>query len=446
MKQTTKDKANKEEYELNIFEDYEELERQTGKTEDSWKNIPNRLNSMHYRKDEVTAHAYVRNCREIGWKHADRRLVESSYDNACTMRRENLQRYCKLYNERNKFQSLDELRATSLYLNHCHNGIHGYHGTDTTEKYRLVHLKDEKPYAYYGIEVEVTFDDTMVDGYTGDRYDEDGDYYEEGDYDSDGNYIPETYDFDIYEIAREFMRRAKGIFVAEEDGSLYRGYSFECVSVAMSYRAWHSERVKEILEDAFGYLKEQGALVDQPRENGLHIHISRKFFSGDRSENGTENAEREMNWIFQKYQDEIEQIGGRKFNGWCQTEKMNLMTCWPSIDAGRFSKDKLKLDYGNHHRAFIKSNSGETYEARVFHSTLDYKKILAYIEFMRDISHGARDNVMAGKTFKQITTIKDSPYLQGLIKEIRAEQKKNKQKMLCLTRKNTETLTFKKEN
>ena len=56
---------------------------------------------------------------------------------------------------------------------------------------------------------------------------------------------------------------------------------------------------------------------------------------------------------------------------------------------------------------------------------------------MRNISHGARENALTGLTFGQITRFKDSPNLQAVIKQIKA----NKQK-LSLGKKNTNRLAL----
>ena len=107
------------------------------------------------------------------------------------------------------------------------------------------------------------------------------------------------------------------------------------------------------------------------------------------------------------------------------------------IDKAHISKDHIELPYGDHRKAFIDSSSGSTYEARVFHSTLDPQRIMACLEFMRNISHGARENALTGLTFGQITRFKDSPNLQAVIKQIKA----NKQK-LSLGKKNTNRLAL----
>ena len=149
-----------------------------------------------------------------------------------------------------------------------------------------------------------------------------------------------------------------------------------------------------------------------------------------------------MNWVFQKFQDEIEVIGGREYNTWCASAIMDIKKSIVNrygmvIDKAHLEKKNLNVPYADHHRCFITSDSGYTYEARVFHSTIDPQQILACIEFMRNISHGARENALEGKTFNQIARYKDSPNLLAVIKKARAEKKK-----LYLGKKNTKQLTI----
>ena len=421
---------------INVFSSYTELQRACAK-QNSTSAHP--IDSNHYRRfiQSRKGDRY----RRLG--HDYREMAEDGYDDACKAIRENRERYIKLYNERHKRPSEEELRHTSLWLDYNHGGLNGYHEVDTSTKFCTLHLPNEKPYYYQGIELEVTWDDEILDGYSGDRYDEYGDYDECGDYDDEGNYIPDTYNFDLDKVVREALQIGKGLFTAEQDGSLYSGYSAEFVSRPLSTNAWRSREVQTILKEFTDYLKESGALVNQPEGNGFHIHVSKKFFEANPSYNRTQKeVARDMNWIFQKYQEEIELIGGRKYNGWCASMKMNIMSNLAQeygivIDKAHISKDHVELPYGDHRKAFIDSSSGNTYEARVFHSTLDPQRIMACLEFMRNISHGARENALTGLTFGQITRFKDSPNLQAVIKQIKA----NKQK-LSLGKKNTNRLAL----
>lgn len=433
--------------EINVFATYDELKSKCSK--ESHKAISD-FNRKHYVTHRVLFQGQksdrlrwlISNDSSRPKNHQFSKVVRDDLDEAFGMRNRNFERYIAEYNRRNadKFEDLDTLRSTSLWLDYNHGGINSYHGVSEHTKFCPLHLKDENPNWYAGIELEITFDrDIVGDAYNGDRYDENGDFEDDGEYDDEGNYIPETYEFDLDSIAKEVAHRAKGLFTLERDGSLEYGYSFEMVSRPLSKRAWHCDTVVNILKDVLGYIKEQGGMVEQPEENGFHIHISRKFF--ERNSNRSARAiERDLNWVFQRYQEEIETIGGRMYNCWCQSAKMTMKQdlinrYGDCVIKAQLTKDspRVELPYADHHRAFIGSDSGYTYEARVFHSTLDPERVLACIEFMSDISHGARDNALEGKTFGQITKYKESPYLQNLIRKIKYEQKQK----LSLNKKNT---------
>lgn len=419
---------------INIYKTYTALKSDAAK---SGHTAFNDMNHKHYRLEVSTGKGY----RGAPRGHDYRRIMKNDFEDAFNMREENIARYCKLYCERSKKPSEEQLRHTSLWLDGNHVHMRGYHDVDISTKYCTLHLKDENPYLFMGIELELTWDDECVDSYRGDRYDEYGDYDECGDYDDEGNYIPDYYEFDIGEIAKEIMRRGKGLFTAEEDGSLYYGYSLELVSRPLSTQAWHSSEIVAILNDVMDYAKSTGALIEQPEGNGFHIHVSKKFFGANPACNRNQNeVARDMNWVFQKFQEEIEVIGGREYNNWCASAKMSISNDLMDgygikIDKAHIAKSAVKLPYNDHHKCFIDSDSGNTFEARVFHSTLDVERILACIEFMRNVSHGARENALDGKTFGQITRYKDAPNLQALIKRIKG----NKQK-LSLGKRNTATL------
>ena len=419
---------------INIFDTIEELTRHAGKTRSTAQWYPDH---NHYR----ILYGKHKGYRYATEGHGHITEDENQYRDAVKEISDNNARYIKLYNERYNMPPEAELKHISLWRDYNHNGLRSYHGVDTSTKYCPLHMKNEKPYLYMGIELEVTWDDEIVDGYSGDRYDEYGDYDDYGEYDEEGEYIPDKYDFDIYDIVSKALEIGKGLFTAEEDGSLYQGYSAEFVSRPLSPQAWHSKEVTTILKEFTDYLKSTGAMVEQPEGNGFHIHVSKKFFEANPACNRAQSeVARDMNWIFQKYQDEIEVIGGRKYNDWCASAKMGIMRGLASnygivIEKAHIEKKETCLPYGDHHKAFIDSTSGNTYEARVFHSTLDPERILACIEFMRNISHGARENALEGKTFGQITRYKDAPNLQAIIKRIRAEKKK-----LYLGKKNTNRL------
>lgn len=421
---------------INVFSSTREMR---GASTDLSFEMPLTMRDDHYRRHYVS-----HKDKWLHTGHGHRQAVDDSFRVALNMRSDNIERWRKMYRERHpEAKTYDELRKCSLWLDNNHDYLQGYHDVDTDTKYCPLHLTNENPYYYQGIELEITFDDMVVDGYNGERYDEYGDYDDYGDYDCDGNYIPDTYDFDIGEIARGFMYRTKGIFTCEEDGSLYQGYSFEAVSRPLSPMAWHHPVVVEALKDGFEYLKSKGALIEQPEGNGFHIHISKRFFEANPACNRPQNeVAQDLNWVFQKFQNEIELIGGREYNQWCNSAindaKANLANRYGVVvEKAHLAKNALEVPYGDHHKAFIDSTSGYTYEARVFHSTLDVERILACLEFMRNISHGARENALEGKTFGQILRYKNAPNLMKLVKRIKGDDKK-----LSLGKRNTSTIAL----
>ena len=434
--------------EINIFETYKELKERTGKTEanarSSFEPKHYVCHTVHYKGSRMGLPSWFTRSPKHAKNHQCENRVRDDYEKAWRERIDNMARYVRRYNElhADEFTDLETLRQTSLWRDGNHQRINGYHDVDTSTKYCPLRLKNENGGFYEGIELEITFDGEPC--YNGDRYDENGDYDEEGDYDYDGNYIPDYYDegLDLCGIAQRVLELGKGLFTLEHDGSLAEGLSFEMVSRPLTPNAWHSETIRGILDDVMGYIKDMGGMVEQPKENGFHIHISRKFFERNTNQS-QQTIQKDLNWVFQRYQEEIETIGGRMYNCWCRSAKMNakqnLMGNYGVVvDKAHIDKAHLNLPYSDHSQAFIESSSGYTYEARVFHSTLDVDRILACIEFMRNISHGARDNALEGKTFGQITKYKEAPYLQELIHRIKYQEKKK----LALNKRNSNRIEF----
>ena len=110
---------------INIFSSYTELQRACAK-QNSTSAHP--IEQSHYRR-------FIRSrkgdrYRRLG--HDYREFAEDGYNDACMAIRENRERYIKLYNERHKRPSEDEIRHTSLWLDYNHNSLNGYHEVDTS--------------------------------------------------------------------------------------------------------------------------------------------------------------------------------------------------------------------------------------------------------------------------------------------------------------------------
>lgn len=295
--------------------------------------------------------------------------------------------------------------------------LEGYHTSYHDDfKGLVLRLPNEHPYLYYGIEVEVEFDRDIV---SVQGYDDDG--YEDGISD------------EINSILAEAIKRCP-IFVAEQDGSLENGA--ELISRPCSYAFWTDKNTVKMLEDMFEYLKEQGALVHQPSTNGLHIHISRKFFDkGAIRLASAGQAYQEFDWLWQKFQPEMEQLGGRKYTQYCESKADKLAKglrrsylpsslCPTEVKVSCKLKKGGEIACGDHSHAVLLS--GNTIEVRTFKSTTDYRKILSCIEIVRNFAHAVRDN-NTDTTLDSLLHTKDNLFLNEHIQKVRMNCKKNKQ-------------------
>lgn len=320
------------------------------------------------------------------------------------------QAYNMEYLQTHTFITDDDLES---YHSHNHDNI----------KACPLRLPNEHPRLFYGIELEVEFEQEV---YNYDDYDERNE---------------STCELD--EILREFTKITDGLFVYEEDGSLDNGV--ELISRPCSYAYWTSKDTVKKLKEGLEYLQEQGAMIDQPSTNGMHIHISKKFFQ-NREGVDEYGAYREFDWLFQVFQSEIEKLGGRKYTSYCASKVMKLKERYTSryMDVDGASVDvklkaKIKKDGGignDHYTAVI--SSGPTIEARVFKSTVDYKHVLANIELVRNFAHASREN-STDKTLDELLHTKDNLYLDEHIQKVRMRSKKNGE-MLDLTKKSEDEI------
>jgi hypothetical protein len=285
-------------------------------------------------------------------------------------------------------------------------------------------MPNEKPYLYYGIEIEVSFDeDYLKVNYAND------DYYDDNEETSD----------DCEEMLMKFSEITGGLFIYERDGSLTNGVEF--ISRPLSYAQWTNPDTVKKIEDGMEYLKSRGAFKDQPSTNGMHIHISRKFFDYGKSKRSRGNLDKmyqDMDWLFQYYQPELEKIGGREYTQYCDS-KMNKIKERYNI-GNRTTRDGLwnvelevkgkmkkggRMASGDHYSAIIES--GNTIEARIFNSTLDTTQIIGNIELMRNFAHAVRDEEITGKTLNNILHTKDNLYLDKLLDNVRKDCYKKKE-------------------
>lgn len=312
----------------------------------------------------------------------------------------------------------DLVETTLFVVDDVMRGYHDSYDGHREFKGMLYREKNERPYLYYGIEIEVEFNPDILEVFEYDDYDERADITDMA-----------------QSMLREFNKITHGMFIQERDGSLQNGIEF--ISRPTSYKKWTNPETIELLNKGFEYLKSKGALLAQPDSNGLHIHISSKFFDyGIKDANKAQQAYQDMDWLFQFYQTEIEKIGGREYTSYCASKMSKVKDRY---NIGRTSRDnpygaelsisgKMKkgspMSVDDHYSAI--TISGRTIEGRVFNSTVDTEQVLACIEMMRNMAHAVRNGDIVGKTFADILATKESPYLDKVLANLSRAYKDNK--------------------
>lgn len=304
--------------------------------------------------------------------------------------------------------------------------LEGYHecGIHNTFKCIPYRKPNEKPYLYYGIEIEVSFDEDYLNVF----YHPD-DYYDDNEETSD----------DCARMLREFTEITGGLFIYERDGSLTNGVEF--ISRPMSYAMWTDKDTIDKIDKGMELLKKWGAFTNQPDTNGFHVHISRKFFDyGDTKRENVDKMYQDMDWLFQYYQPELEKIGGRKYTQYCEGKMAKIKNEYGIGTRNRSGnqwnvelevKGKMKkggyMARNDHYSAIIES--GNTIEARIFNSTLDTTQIIGNIELMRNFAHAVRNAEITGKTLNDLLHTKDNLYLDNLLNNVRKKCYKNKEQL-----------------
>lgn len=277
--------------------------------------------------------------------------------------------------------------------------LRGYHSARHSQIKGLpLRMPHEKPYQYYGVEIEVEFDHDIWSS-------------------CDDEYYDDEYDLAEYErkTLEDFSAITNGLFVYERDASLSNGV--EMISRPMSYAYWTSKENVERLRKGMEYLKTRGAMTIQPASNGLHIHTSKRFYAINTDDHGAERF-KEFDWFFQTFQAEVETVGGRKYTPYCASRKdkisqniladLRRQSGLEDVKISGVLRKGTEVARGDHYSAI--NLGSETIETRVFKSTIDYTEILSYIELVRNVAHATREG-MEGRTFNDILHTKPNLYL-----------------------------------
>lgn len=249
-------------------------------------------------------------------------------------------------------------------------------------------MPDERPYLYYGVEIEVE--------------------------------IPSAVDREAF--AETICTVARGLFVAERDGSLRNGVEF--ISRPLSYKKWTSQEILDILKEVYEKFNAFGIFTVSQKSAGMHVHMSKVFFQ--KSKNKTvEQQKEDMSWIFEYYDEEISKISMRKLNNFCTSKRMmgynavkglRIMSNNYSLTIDKEGPVQSMGSGETHHHMITETQ--RTFELRTFSTPTVWQQILAAIEMSRNIAHFARKYKLDNVNLHQIMSSKKSDYLDAHLRNI----------------------------
>ena len=286
---------------------------------------------------------------------------------------------------------------TTLFQLKSNSVVKRYHDPeDTFVKNTKLRMSDEKPYLYYGIELEMC--------------------------------IP--FNSSVINFTKEMLKASKGLFVAENDSSLDNGVEF--ISRPLSYKKWKSPEVQEILSEMRGIAMKYGYNLMSQDSAGMHVHLSSLFFQKNTNKSRDEQID-DLNWIIQNYEKELRPITGREPGNYNRSmfasiEKdlksfIEMRNLKQATITTKMDKARIPMD---HHSMVSMSGSGNTIEVRAFKGTCDPLTIMARIELCRNLAHFARKYDIENMTLDKAFNCKQSPFLEKYIKEnkIKVDSKK----------------------
>lgn len=274
------------------------------------------------------------------------------------------------------------------------DGAWNYHSNlNNGFKSMILRRPDERPYLYYGIEIEV-------------------------DLPSDEN---------RNHMIRDVLAVGKGLFTAETDSTISNGY--ELVSRPLSYKMWTSPEIIKILEDVFKTLYSYG-YCNTFRDNvGMHISLSKKFF--EKGGKGYRNTVVDLSWIWTYGLDELMPLIGRRPTNYCESLKTAVKNRLDGRELSfmdvRLNKDKLDFDNIRFdRRQAINLTNEQRIEIRSFAVPETVLHLLASIDLCRSVAHFSREMKPEDANLEQIVFYKDSPFLSQFFKENKVQLSQDK--------------------
>lgn len=285
-------------------------------------------------------------------------------------------------------------RSETTLLPVRNDRVWNYHSSmNSGFKSMILRKPDERPYLYYGVEIEVDLPN--------------GENREH--------------------MIRDVLAVGKGLFTAETDSTINNGY--ELVSRPLSYKMWTSPEVIRILEDVFKTLYSYGYCSTFRNDVGMHISLSKKFF--EKGDKGYKNTVVDLSWIWTYGLDELTPLIGRAPTSYCESLKTVVKN---RLDGHEFSfmdirlnKEKLGFDNIRYdRRQAINLTNEQRIEIRSFAVPETVLHLLASIDLCRSVAHFSREMKPEDANLEQIVFYKDSPFLSQFFKENKVQLSQDK--------------------
>lgn len=169
------------------------------------------------------------------------------------------------------------------------------------------------------------------------------------------------------------VEKIKDNFYLKHDSSIDGGGNkgFEIVSHPATLHYWHKQlKMKRIID----WLKQEEFVAEESGECGIHIHISRAFF--------TDLEVAKLRLFFRKNEHQLKKFSRRELEGECTSDPYHYCRFEDFDDKSILNNCGQEKRYW----ALNMNSSRETIELRFFRATLNYKRFLAILQFSEAIS------------------------------------------------------------
>lgn len=173
----------------------------------------------------------------------------------------------------------------------------------------------------------------------------------------------------------------------ERDSSLCNG--IELISNAQTLKVWKLK--KNYIKRVFDNIKDYAEFT---RDTGLHIHINKSSLGKTKEQQN--KVINNIILIVENFNNELTTLAGRGATSYCNRLSNNF-----SLNYSTDNIDKVK----NNDRYYQVNNlNNNTLEFRLFKSTFDVNKIMAFIEIVNNICEFAKSRELNKLTWIRLTT------------------------------------------